>query len=58
MNTGQVEVIYDISDWLKYDWGYDDEGVDGLYDDNPRAVATFGIYRGNDRIIYQREISR
>jgi MSHA biogenesis protein MshQ len=58
VNTGQVKVIYDISDWLKYDWGYDDEGVDGLYDDNPRAVATFGIYRGNDRIIYQREISR
>ena len=58
VNTGQVEVIYTISDWLKYDWDYDDEGIDGLYDDNPRAVATFGIYRGNDRIIYQREISR
>ena len=55
---GQVEVIYDISDWLKYDWAYDDEGVDGLYNDNPRAVATFGIYRGNDRIIYQREIEK
>jgi MSHA biogenesis protein MshQ len=58
VNTGQVEVIYDISDWLKYDWDYDDEGIDGLFNDNPRAVATFGIYRGNDRIIYQREISR
>lgn len=57
-NTGQVEVIYDISDWLKYDWAYDIEGVDGLFNDNPRGVATFGIYRGNDRIIYQREISR
>ncbi|WP_019027292.1 DUF2341 domain-containing protein [Colwellia piezophila] len=56
--TGQVAVIYDISDWLKYDWAYDDEGVDGLYNDNPRAVATFGIYRGNDRIIYQREIAK
>ena len=50
VNTGQVEVIYDISDWLKYDWDYDDEGIDGLFNDNPRAVATFGIYRGNDRI--------
>lgn len=58
VNTGQVGVIYTINDWLKYDWDYDDEGVDGLYNDNPRAVATFGIYRGNDRIIYQREISR
>ena len=26
VNTGQVEVIYTISDWLRYDWGYDDEG--------------------------------
>ncbi len=58
VNTGQVEVIYTISDWLRYDWDYDDEGIDGLLNDNPRAVATFGIYRGNDRIIYQREISR
>lgn len=57
-NTGQVEVIYDISDWLKYDWAYDDETVDGLYNDNPRSIATFGIFRGNDRIIYQREIEK
>ncbi len=57
-NTGEVEVIYDVSDWLKFDWAYDTEGVDGLYNDNPRAVATFGIFRGNDRIIYQREIEK
>jgi len=57
-NTGEVEVIYDISDWLKYDWAYDTEGVDGLHNDNPRAIATFGIFRGNDRIIYQREIEK
>ncbi|AAZ26356.1 LamG domain-containing protein [Colwellia psychrerythraea] len=58
VNTGQVGVIYNISDWLQYDWAYDTEGVDGLFNDNPRGIATFGIYRGNDRIIYQREISR
>ncbi len=58
VNTGQVEVIYSISDWLKYDWAYDAEGVDGLFNDNPRGVATFGIFRGNDRIIYQREIAK
>jgi|GEM_PF-3014814 len=57
-NQGRVEVIYSIYDWLKYDWAYDTEGVDGLYNDDPRAVATFGIFRGNDRIIYQREIQR
>ena len=58
INIGQVEVIYTISEWLQYDWAYDTEGVDGLFNDNPRAVATFGIYRGNDRIIYQREIDK
>ncbi|PKI13148.1 LamG domain-containing protein [Colwellia sp. 12G3] len=58
VNTGQVGVIYNISDWLQYDWAYDTEGVDGLFNDNPRGIATFGIYRGNDRIIYQREIEK
>ena len=66
-NIGQVCVSYDIYSWLKYKWAIDEDNlqcpfvkadVDGLYNDNPRAVATFGIYRGNDRIIYQREISR
>jgi len=57
-NIGQVEVIYTVNDWLKYDWAYDDEGVDSLFNDDPRGIATFGLYRGNDRIIYQRETSR
>jgi len=52
-NQGQVEVIYDIYNWLKYDWT-----GDGNFTDNPSAVATFGIFRGNDRIIYQREIAK
>lgn len=45
-----TEVTYDIYDWLKYDW----EG-NGIFV-NPSAIATFGVFRGNDRIIYQREI--
>ena len=57
-NRGEVEVIYSIYDWLKYDWNNIDEGSDGLiYDDDPSATATFGIFRGNDRIIYQREVN-
>lgn len=51
-NTGQIGVSYDIFDWLKYDWNND-----GVYDNNPEAVATFGIFRGNDRIISWREVS-
>jgi len=50
-NTGKVNVLYDIYPWLEYYW----DGSASAFTD-PTAVATFGIYRGNDRIIYQREI--
>lgn len=48
---GDINVIYDAYDWLEYDWdseiGYDD----------PFAVATFGFFRGNDRVIYRRRVN-
>ena len=51
-SQGQIRISYDATPtWLKYDW----DG-DGEYDNDPTAVATFGIFRGNDRIIYQREV--
>ncbi|MFT7244500.1 MAG: hypothetical protein ACI82A_001857 [Candidatus Azotimanducaceae bacterium] len=50
-NQGGIGVLYDAFDWLKYDW---DNG--GAYDDNPSALATFGIFRGDDRVIYWREV--
>ncbi|MGF1886553.1 hypothetical protein L4D13_10485 [Photobacterium profundum] len=34
--------------WLLYNWR-------GQGDENPSAVVTFGVYRGNDRIIYRGE---
>ncbi|WP_371194167.1 DUF6701 domain-containing protein [Glaciecola sp. SC05] len=49
-NQGQIGVIYDTYDWLKYDWDND-----GVYDNNPSAVTTFGLYRGDDRLIHWRE---
>lgn len=49
-NQGNIGVSYDIYDWLKYDWN------NNTVDDNPSAVATFGLFRGNDRIIYSREV--
>ena len=52
-NAGRVRVNYNIYDWLKFDWT-----GDGSFTENPWAIATFGTYRGNDRIIYQREVSR
>ncbi len=39
--------------WLQYDWDND-----GNHDNDSTATATFGIYRGNDRIINWQEISR
>jgi MSHA biogenesis protein MshQ len=50
-NQGQIGVLYSTYDWLKYDWDND-----GAYDDNPTAISTFGIFRGNDRIISWREV--
>lgn len=35
-------------DYLHYNW-------DGRGDENPRATLTFGVYRGNDRVIFRGE---
>jgi len=51
--VGSVDVKVDLSTgpyWLQYDW----DG-DGSEDDPPAARATFGIYKGSERIIYLRE---
>lgn len=53
-NQGEINVEYTPSPWLLYDW--DKSDLDTTPDQNPTAVATFGLYRGNDRIIYYREI--
>jgi MSHA biogenesis protein MshQ len=54
-NQGSIKVEYTIYDWLKYDWDWN--GVNAKeYNQNPTATATFGLFRGNDRIIYQREV--
>jgi predicted acyltransferase (DUF342 family) len=50
-HQGQIGVLYDTHDWLEYDWDND-----GAHDDDPSASATFGLFRGSDRMIYWREI--
>jgi MSHA biogenesis protein MshQ len=50
-NTGAVQVDYDSFDWLKYNWS-----GSGSVTENPSAIATFGVFRGNDRIINWREV--
>lgn len=48
---GSFEVEYEVPLWLQFDWN-----GDGVYKNNPSATATFGVFRGNDRIIYTREV--
>ncbi len=56
-NAGYIDVEVDLSPtgldypWLQYDW----DG-DGVFDDNPSATATFGIYKGNDVNIYMQQV--
>ncbi|WP_041060991.1 DUF6701 domain-containing protein [Vibrio owensii] len=52
----QTRVWLDLNDsanglpWLKYNWDKDSAG-----EENPSSVVTFGIHRGNDRVIYRGE---
>ncbi|MFT5812559.1 MAG: hypothetical protein ACI9VT_000294 [Psychroserpens sp.] len=50
---GTIKVKYEIYPWLKYNW---DGVTPKSFDKDPTATATFGLFRGNDRIIYQREV--
>ena len=49
-NRGDVIATFAAPQWLQ-----DDFNEDGTLED-PSARATFGVYRGNDRIIYWREV--
>jgi MSHA biogenesis protein MshQ len=53
-NEGSIllNVDHSTQTWLQYDWN-----GDGTLQSHPGATATFGQYRGHDRIIYWREVS-
>ncbi|MDW7645058.1 MAG: DUF6701 domain-containing protein [Desulfuromonadales bacterium] len=46
-NDGSVDVSLPVDFWLQYDW----DG-DGALDNDPSARASFGIFKGNSRMIY------
>ncbi len=50
-NDGSTTITADVPAWLRFDWN---AAVPGL--ENPAGTATFGIYRGEDRRIYTREL--
>lgn len=49
-NQGKLGVSYDTFEWLLYDWDND-----GVFDEAPSAIATFGVYKGDDKLIHWRE---
>ncbi len=50
-NTGGVEVTSTVPGWLRFDWNVALPG-----EENPSGHATFGLYPGEGRHIYQREL--
>jgi MSHA biogenesis protein MshQ len=54
---GALEWEYKVPSWLAFNWNTLDANNDGnFYDDNPSATLSFGVYRGNDRIISWYEV--
>ncbi|MBI2380304.1 MAG: hypothetical protein HYV16_06095 [Gammaproteobacteria bacterium] len=57
-NDGSLQVLLDLTNagnflpWLREDWN-----GDGALDPGPTATASFGQYRGSDRIIEWREVN-
>lgn len=50
-NEGSVTIGADVPAWLQYDW---DASIPGFED--PAGTAVFGIFKGQDRRIYTREL--
>jgi len=48
--VGTVTLQLPVADWLKFDWDNDAD------QDDPQGHATFGRYRGNDRVVFWQEL--
>ncbi|NRB38478.1 MAG: LamG domain-containing protein [Pseudomonadales bacterium] len=52
-NTGSINININLSSqpWLRFNW------LNSGLIDHPEVTATFGRYRGNDRVIYWQEVN-
>jgi MSHA biogenesis protein MshQ len=46
---GTDSLVWNVASWLEYDWNDDGTAED------PIGLATFGVYRGHDRVIHWQE---
>lgn len=53
-NDGSVNIQFTVPVFLQFDW----DGDASTVDTSPINTATFGSFRGNDRVIYRREVGR
>ncbi|MGB5324932.1 MAG: DUF6701 domain-containing protein [Pseudomonadales bacterium] len=51
-NDGSVDIEFTVPAYLRFDW----DGNSATADSSPVNTATFGSFRGNDRVIYRREV--
>ena len=49
--TGDLFIQINVDDWLEFDWANTGTGFQ-----DPTTQINYGLYRGNDRIIYWREL--
>jgi MSHA biogenesis protein MshQ len=56
-NDGSVDLSLDLSlTTPAQSWLLNDENADGAFAENPLGTASFGMFRGDDRILYWREV--
>jgi hypothetical protein len=55
-NLGRVLIKVNVPAWLQYNWPTQNASSLNTFSDNPAAEASFGIYRGDDRTLYWREV--
>ena len=52
-NIGHIDITADLSSmpWLQFDWN-----GNGSHGDNPTGRASFGIFKGSEKLIFRREV--